>query len=168
MEPSDTNPKTKPSVPKGAIQTFRLTGILFLLSAIFEILCCLQPVLHFGKEQTGLIAFVYHASYCALFTGMGLATYYAKSWGPKFIYGATFIYAIDRIVFVITGTGELEFNRIINRLEMLTPYREIIQMEQQMFLNAMNWIYVVIILCWIGFAGYVYWYRRYFSTNSTL
>lgn len=143
--------------------TFRFSGALFLLSAFFEILGVRSPILHLGGELDGLLAVAHHLLYFVLFLGMGLGVRGQKKWGPKAIYISTAIYVFDRIVFLVTGTAKIEVNQATAGWEeIISVYGgdalPLVQLQQSITL-----IYTVIIFCWIGFAGYVFWKRKDFT-----
>lgn len=142
--------------------TFRFSGLLLILSAVFELIAWNQPILHLGGEHVGPFAIIHHLMYFVLFLGMGIGVRKQKTWGPQFVLIATAIYTIDRILFLITGTAKIEVVRATAGWETFLEVYGGNTLPLNELQQSITLIYTVIILCWIGFAGYVYWKRKEF------
>ena len=148
--------------PQNNSSTLRFSGLLFLLSAIPEILSWNSPILHFGREYTGSLAISYHILYILMFLAMGIGLRKQNIWAPNVVYLSTAFYSVDRIVFLITGTTKLEIQKATagwNDILMLYG-ADTFSMEH--IEQSMNLVYVSMILCWIAFAVFVFWKRKIF------
>lgn len=143
--------------------TFRFSGSLLLLSALFEIIAWNQPILHLGDEYVGGFAVIHHLLYFVLFLGMGIGVRGQKIWGPRFVVVSTLIYTLDRIIFLATGTANIEVVRATAGWEEFIQVYGGNTLPLEQLQQSITLIYSVIVLCWIGFAGYVYWKRESFT-----
>lgn len=150
--------KTQPTISS----TFRFSGLLLILSAVFEIIAWNKPILHLGAEHVGLFAVLHHIMYFVLFLGMGVGVRGQKKWGPRFVVIATAIYTIDRLLFLVTGTAKIEVVRATAGWETFLEVYGGNSLPLAQLQQSITLIYLVIILCWIGFAGYVHWKREDF------
>ena len=153
-----------PQIASKPSRIFQNAGFFFFLSGIFEIFSWNSAVLHFQQSFTGIYANVYHAIYTIIFVGMSIACYYQKKWGPTFVYISTSIYVIDRVLFLLTGTHKIEITHLTEGWETIYMVyggdtQPLAQLQQ-----SLPFIYVAMILCWIGFALFVRYKKRIFCT----
>ena len=143
---------------------FQSAGFFFFLSACFEFFSWNTPIVNLKQSFDGIAANAYHGFYALVFIGMGVGTHYQKKWAPPFIYGATAIYVLDRALYLLTGSYKIELNRMTAEWEIiLTTYggtQVLDQLEGSIILT-----FATIIICWIGFAGWVYHKRTLFNQS---
>ena len=151
-----------PSARPQTSRFFQSAGFFFFLSALFEFFSWNSPVINIQRSFDGIAANAYHGFYALLFIGMGVGSRYQKKWGPSFIYAATAIYILDRALYLLTNSYKIELNRMTAEWEIiLATYggEQILdQLEGSIILT-----FVAIILCWLGFAGWVYHKRSLFT-----
>ena len=139
--------------------TIRTAAVLFLVSAVFEIMDFNSAVALFGGVRVGAVAVFYHFAFAALYVLSGIGMWTAKPWGYRVFMTTTAIYTIDKIQLMLFPQAFYDYI-----LQQLTVTREIVGMipkEQltQYFMIA----YIVLLLCWWGFALYIYMRRQYFQ-----
>jgi len=138
-----------------------IPGILFVVSGVMEITSILSPVYQFGGKQTGLFAYTQHITYTILFLLMGYGLIKLKKWSPLVVYIATAIYTADRLLYIYTKTIMFEINTLI---AMLPIEAELVYMlyPPDLIQQVVGGMYLLIVACWIGFAGYIFWKRSEF------
>ena len=143
--------------------TIRTAAVLFLASAVFEIMEFNSAVALFGGVITGAVSVVYHFVFAALYALSGIGMWTAKPWGYWAFMTTTVIYTIDKIQLILFPQAFYDYI-----LQQLTVTREIAGMipkEQltQYFMIA----YIALLLCWWGFARYIYMRRQYFQEKTS-
>ena len=143
--------------------TFQTAGVLFVLSALFELFSINSRVPLFGNIQGGVIAATYHLIYVVLFFPLGFGLYRARSWAYTLVFVATGLYTLDRLVYVLDRKA-LE----IYLMTLLNKYGLTVGIPQTGFILKVILIATVLIIaCWWGFAGYTYLRREYFHQPAT-
>jgi hypothetical protein len=142
--------------------TIRTAAVLFMVSAVFEIMDFNSAVALFGGVRVGAAAVIYHFVFAALYVLNGIGMWLAKPWGYGAFMATTAIYTIDKIQLMLFPQAFYDYI-----LQQLTVTREIVGMipkEQltQYFMIA----YIVLLLCWWGFALYIYMRRQYFQEKQ--
>ena len=150
--------------PRKGQGTFQFAGALFLISAFLEIFAMDSPVALFGANRAGLVANFYHLIYTALYAGMGVACWKGTRWGPKFIYISTAIYVLDRLLFVITGTGKMQVDKTLEGWNSILTVYGGSSFDSSRIHTSVHIMYLTIILCWIGFAAFVRFRKDYFKS----
>jgi hypothetical protein len=143
--------------------TFQTAGILFVLSALFELFSINSRVPLFGNVQGGMIAATYHLIYVVLFFSLGFGLFRARSWAYKLVFVTTGLYTLDRLIYVLDRKA-LQ----IYILRLLGKYGIIIGIpETGVILKVILLATVLVLVCWWGFAGYTYLRREYFHQPAT-
>ena len=143
--------------------TFQTTGILFILSALFELFSINSRVPLFGSVQGGVIAATYHLIYAALFFSLGFGLFRASSWAYKLVFVTTGLYTLDRLIYVLDRKALESY-----LVTLLGKYGVTIGIpETGIILKVILLATVLIVVCWWGFAGYTYLRREYFHQPST-
>ena len=75
--------------------TIRTAAVLFLASAVLEIMDFSAAVALFGGVRAGAAAVVYHFVFAALYVMSGIGMWTAKSWGYSAVMTTTAVYTID-------------------------------------------------------------------------
>ena len=143
--------------------TFQTAGILFVLSALFELFSINSRVPLFGNVQGGMIAATYHLLYVVLFFSLGFGLFRARSWAYKLVFFTTGLYTLDRLIYVLDRKA-LE----IYLVTLLGKYGVTIGIpETGVILKVILLATALIVVCWWGFAGYTYLRREYFHQQAT-
>ena len=138
--------------------TFQTAGVLFVLSALFELFAINSRVPLFGNVQGGMIAATYHLIYVVLFFSLGFGLYRARSWAYTLVFATTGLYTLDRLVYVLDRKA-LE----IYLVTLLGKYGITVGIPETGFiLKVILLATALIVACWWGFAGYTYLRREYF------
>ena len=82
--------------------TIRIAAVLFLASAVFEILNFNSAVALFGAVRFGAAALLYHFVFAALYAMTGIGMWTAKKWGYWAVMATTAIYTIDKIQLMLS------------------------------------------------------------------
>ena len=143
--------------------TFQTAGILFVLSALFELFSINSRVPLFGNVQGGMIAATYHLIYVVLFFLLGIGLFRAKSWAYKLVFVTTGLYTLDRLTYVLDRKA-LQ----IYLVTLLSKYGVTIGIQETgVILKVILLATVLVLACWWGFAGYTYLRREYFHQPAT-
>ncbi len=153
---------TDANSPRKGQSTFQFAGALLLLSAILEFFAISSPVPMFGTILTGIFANFYHIFYLGIYAGMGVACWKGAAWGPKFIYLSTVLYVLDRLLFVLTGTGKMQVDKILEGWNSILTVYGGSSFDSGQIHTSVNIMYMTVILCWVGFAVFVRFRKDYF------
>lgn len=150
------------SAPKGHL-TLRISGILFVISALFEIVAITTEVSLLGAVRSGAIAGLYHLVYTALFLGMGVALVNRKTWGYRLVLGATLFYTLDKGLYLLDRETMEAYLMQSDLMQQLQAYRELLELiDKDSMLQMTTLTTTLFIACWWGFALYVHRHRSYF------
>jgi len=130
--------------------TIRLAGFLFLLSAVLELASINSEAPLFGAMRGGSVGAAYHVVYFGIFAAMGLGLWRAEPWGPTAIFAGTAIYSADKLVYLL-GDPTVGYGVLLDVL------------DAEMVRTAAATATLIALVCWWGFAGYVYARREYFA-----
>ena len=81
--------------------TFRIAAVLFVISAVFELIAVTSGAPLFGAMRGGLVAIIYHLLYAGLFLGLGFGLWQAKPWGVKLVFLTTLLYTLDKAQYLL-------------------------------------------------------------------
>jgi hypothetical protein len=142
--------------------TFRIAAVLFLLSAVFELVGITSAVMLLGTYQGGFMAAAVHLLYAALYLALGVGLWSARPWCYRLVFAATVIYTLDKLQYVFFRQTIL-----VEIMRQAGPYREHLQaIDQQMILQVLMLVAVLFSACWWGFAAYTYFRRDYFRVSN--
>lgn len=143
--------------------SIRTAAAFFLVSAVFEIMDFNSAVALFGGVRVGAAAVFYHFVFLALYTLSGLGMWTAKPWGYSAFMTTTAIYTIDKVQLILFRDAFYDY--ILQQLTLTRDMVGMIPKEQltQYFIIA----YIVLLLCWWGFALYVHMRRQYFQEKPS-
>jgi hypothetical protein len=141
--------------------TIRTAAICFLASAVFELLDLASPVPLIGAIRSGLAAMGYHLIFTAVFLGMGIGLWTGRPWGYGMIMAGTAAYSVDKAQMLLAPQTFFEF--ILQQFS-IPGTREIFALvPKDLALQVMTAAYLVVVLCWWGFAFYIHRRRSYFE-----
>jgi hypothetical protein len=139
--------------------TFRTAGVLFLISAAFEVLALNVEVPLFGAVRGGFVAAAYHLLYGALFSAAGVGLWQAKRFGYTAVMAGAVLYTVDRgLLLLDRATLEGYLN---GQLAAYGDMAQILDMDSVIALTMLA--SVLFIAGWWGFALYTHWRRAYFQ-----
>ena len=141
--------------------TIRTAAVFFFASAAFEVLDCTSAAALFGAVRTGAAAAFYHFVFAALYVLSGIGMWTAKPWGYGAFMTITAVYTIDKIQMMLFPDAFYDYI-----LQQLTLTREVIGMiPREQIVQYFRMAYMVLLLCWWGFALYIHSRRPYFQTR---
>jgi hypothetical protein len=143
--------------------TIRTAAICFLASAALELLDFATPVPLLGGMRTGPAAMGYHLIFTGLFSGMGIGLWTGKPWGYGMVMAGTAAYAIDKAQMLLAPQTFYEF--ILQQFTSPSTREIFGVVPKELALQAMTAAYLVVVLCWWGFAFYIHRRRAYFDLN---
>lgn len=162
--------------------TIRSAGILFIISAIFEVMSVTSAVALFGGVRGGNIAIFYHILFFLVFMAIGIALLRAQPWCFKAVVTGTVFYSLDKIQFLLdrrTLDDQILAiaNQITKQLDQLSQAGLIgknlmaqvlaIMAEKELIMQVMNLTVGLFIASWLGFTLYIYLRRDYFAAENT-
>ena len=141
--------------------TFRTAAVLFMLSALLELLGIDADVPLFGALVGGPGAAVYHVAYAALFALLGAGLWTGRRYGYYAVFVATAVYSIDRVQLVLWRDALGAYLRTLfaGNEELLAA------LGLDYLLQVVTLMTVVVVACWWGFAAYTYLRRGYFAAG---
>ncbi len=145
--------------------TFRTAAVLFMASAVLELLSITSEAPLFGAIRGGISAGVYHLVYIALFLALGIGLWSATKWGYALVFVTTALYTLDKIQLVLGQEALKDFVKV-----QMAGFESQLQMQginEALILQAIVMMAAVVILCWWGFALYTYWRRDYFGRDGS-
>ncbi len=144
--------------PRG-YYTIRIAAVLFFLSAIVELVSVTTPVPWFGALRAGAGLYFYHASFVAVFLAMGAGLWTGTRWGYRMVFAGTAVYALDKIRYLLDRQGRAA--EILYQLRNFPEFTEVADMNVLLRMSAV--MTAAFVLCWLGFAAYIYVRRGYFG-----
>ncbi len=142
--------------------TFRISAVLFFLSAVFELAGIFSAVPLFGGYRGGLAAAAYHLLYTAIYLALGIGLWKARPWCYRLIFATALLITLDKLQYVIYHKTILA-----EMIRQAGPYRQLLQaIDPQMFLQILILVSALLAACWWGFALYTYIRRDYFRQSN--
>jgi hypothetical protein len=139
--------------------TIRIAALLFLASAVFEIFDFSSAVALIGAVRVGAAALLYHFVFVGLYVLTGIGMWTAKQWGYWAFMALTAVYTIDKIQLMLFPQAFYDYI-----IQQLTVTREIVGMiPKEQLIQYFIIAYIIMLLCWWGFALYIYMRRSYFQ-----
>jgi hypothetical protein len=139
--------------------TIRTAAVLFLASAVFEIMDYDAAASVFGGVRVGAAALIYHFIFTAGYFLSGIGLWTAKPWGYWAFMATAAIYTIDKVQLVLFPQAFYDYI-----LQQLTMTREIVGMlPRDQLLLYFTMVYAFLVVCWWGFAFYIHLRRPYFK-----
>ena len=151
-----------PARRKGS-SVIKSSGGFFLLSSVFSLASMTSDVPLFGAMRSGGIAVCYNLFFGLLFLGMGLGLIIGRSWGYRLFMAGTAVYSLDRILFVLSKDTRDAFLTASGVSQEVRSLVDVSMFDQGIFLAT-----VVTLICWWGFACYIYLRRDFFRGTSSI
>jgi hypothetical protein len=144
--------------------TIRTAAVLFLVSAVFEMMDFNSAAALFGSVRVGAIAVIYHLVFAAFYILSGIGMWTAKPWGYSAFMTTTAIYTIDKVQLILFREAFYDYI-----LQQLTVTRDVVGMiPREQLIQYFMIAYIVLLLCWWGFALYIHTRRQYFQAPPIL
>jgi hypothetical protein len=142
--------------------TIRSAAVLFLVSAVLEIFDYDSAAALFGGVYSGAVVVVYHAVFAGLYFLCGVGLWAGKKWGYWSVMATTAGYTVDKVQLILFPHAFYDFIT-----QQLTVTRDIVGLvPKENFIQIFTIVYIVLVLCWWGFAAYIHMRRRYFDLHS--
>lgn len=142
--------------------TIRSAGVLFMLSAAFELLSLTSPVPLLGAIRGGFLMAAYHVIYIILFLIIGIGLWAPKSWGYRAVLTGSALYTLDKIIFLLDSVTMETY-----LVQQMGPYRGVLQIiDTPSLVRIYGYVTVMSIACWWGFVLYLHQRREYFSPTG--
>jgi len=139
--------------------TIRSAGVLFLISALFEVFGITHGVPLLGAVRGGAAAVAYHLVYLALFAVVGMGLWHGTAWAPRAVYAATLIYTADKLQAV--AFRDLLRRQIQEALGSVPGAAPLL--DPDLLVRAAVGVSLLLAAGWWGFALYIYFRRDYFT-----
>jgi hypothetical protein len=138
--------------------TIRTSAVLFLLSAVLELASITSAVALLGGVREGMPAVIYHLVYSVLFLVLGAGLWLGRPWGYQAVLAGTLLYTLDKALLLLDPATLQAY-----LLQQLGGSRDLLQLVDEQWLRQMVMsMTLLIILCWWGFAWYIWRRRSYF------
>lgn len=132
-------------------------GIFFLLSACISLFTMTSAVPLAGAMRGGVIGICYNLLFAGLFIAMGIGLIVARKWGRDVILAGTAVYTIDRFAFLLDKPARAAYLGSGGLSNQLASMSDMKMLDMGVVLAV-----AISLLCWWGFAIYVYIRRDYF------
>ena len=130
--------------------TLQSSGALLVLSAVLELWSPFEPVPLFGAERLGSAALAYHVLFAAVFVASGAGLVALRPWGYPLALGGVLFCALDKARSLVDGSGQAR-----------TEFGDLIGADAASSVFAIT--AGLMLLSWLGFAGYIYFKRAMFQ-----
>ena len=154
----------RPQRRKGAF-TIKFAGVFFLLSGAFALLSLTSDVPLFGAMRSGVIAIAYNLLFVALFLGMGYGLIQGRRWGYRTLLAGTGVYTLSKLLWLLdkpARDAESKAGGVMQQLGELTDANMLDEATLSLIQQVPILVAVVSLVCWWGFALYIYRRRDYF------
>ena len=155
-------PSSSPAPRKGS-SIIKSSGWFFILSSVVSLASSTSDVPLFGAMQSGGIALCYNLFFAILFLGMGLGLILGRSWGYRLFMAGTVVYSLDRLSFLLDKDARDAYLTASGVSQDVRSLVDVSMFDQGIFLASVGTL-----LCWWGFAFYIYLRRDYFRGTSFL
>lgn len=142
----------------------RTAGFFFAVSALFELTTLTSPVVLFGDLRAGPVAVVYHLLFAAAFATVGVGLWRGATWAPAVVFATTGFYSLDRVLYLADDSGrEAELHHAVRGYEHVLDL-----IDPSMLTQMTDVVTITSLLCWWGFAAYIYARRKYFAAEQVV
>lgn len=149
--------------PRKVSSTIKTAGGFFLLSSAVSLVSLTSSVPLFGAMRSGGIALAYNLFYAMLFLGVGLGLILGRVWGYRLCLAGTVIYTLDSLGLVFNKATRDAYLAASGLTREVGSLVDLGLFDQGVVLASL-----VSLLCWWGFAVYIYWRRDYFRSTMPM
>jgi hypothetical protein len=150
-------PRSTPPAHRPGSTTIRSSGAFFLLSSLVSLVSITDDAPLFGAMRSGFVAVSYNLIFAVLFLAMGLALILGRSWGYRVFMAGTAIYSLDRLLFLLSKDTRDAYLTASGVTQQVRGMMDMSMIDEGVFLGT-----ILTLICWWGFALYIYWRRDYF------
>lgn len=150
-------PARTPPVPKGNL-TIRISAIFFALSGIYSLFNLTAAVPLLGAMRGGIAGFIHNLFYVVLCFGLAYGLYRRKKWGLPLLVAGTAVDSLDKILFLLDPKAQQAY---LASSGVTSQVGELI--DTNLLNQAVLLATIISMLCWWGFAAYIYFRRDYFK-----
>ena len=144
--------------------TFKIAGIFFAVSFVFEIANIAHETVILGMTLSGAAAVLGHLAYALLYGWIGFGLWFGTVWGAFAVYIGTAVYSMDKLTYIINRSS-IESTMVKD----LSYYRLDLQPAEIETLVSLTILTVLImVVSWWGFAIYTYSQRAYFLSEDDI
>lgn len=151
----------RPPRRKGAF-TIKFAGVFFLLSGAFSLLSVTSAVPLFGAMRSGATAVAHNLLYVALFLGMGCGLIQGRRWGYRMLLAGTGVYTLAKLLWLLDKPARDAQLNAGGVMQQLTDANMLDAATVNMLQQLLMLVAVASVVCWWGFAVYIYLRRDYF------
>jgi hypothetical protein len=151
------SPDIPPRAAAGRNFTMLTSGWLLVVSGVWMLVACMNPVPLFGEVRTGAVAALYNGVFGALFLAMGYALAGRKPWALTATAAATAAYTLDKVLFILDATARRAF--LANGSQLINSLGPGMGDMVDRVAMLMSWSFLA---GWWGLAIYIYLKRGYF------
>lgn len=141
--------------------TIKWAGVFFVLSGAVSVASVTSSVPLFGAMRSGAAALLYNSFYVLLFLGLGAGLIVGKPWGFRVFWGGIIVYTVDTLGFLLNKNTRDAYLAASGVTRDVSSLIDVGMLDQGVFLAS-----AVSLLCWWGFALYVYLRRDYFWPHT--
>jgi hypothetical protein len=143
--------------------TIRLAGAFFLVSGAISIASVTSNVPLFGAMRSGTTALLYNLFYVALFVIVGVGLIVGRMWGYWAFWIGTLLYTLDSLAFLLNKNTRDAYLAASGVTRDVGSMIDLGMIDQGIFLASIGSL-----LCWWGFALYIYLRRDFFRQKENL
>jgi len=158
--PSDRS-SPAPNRSKGST-TIKIAAWFFVVSGVVSLASLTSAVPLFGAMRSGSVALVYNLFYAALFLSVGIGLIIGHVWGYRLFMAGTIIYSLDGISFLLNKKTRNAYLAASGVTRDVGSLIDVGMLDQWVFLAS-----AISLLCWWGFALFVYIRRDYFHGRAS-
>ena len=153
-------PPRSPTGHKGQ-STIKWAGAFFILSGAVSVASLTSSVPLFGAMRSGTTALFYNLFYVVLFLIIGVGLIVGQGWGYRLFWAGTIAYSLDALAFLLNKNTRTAYLAAAGVTREVGSLIDVGMLDQWVFLASM-----VSLVCWWGFALYVYFRRDYFRCGQ--
>ncbi len=140
--------------------TIKTSGVFFVFSGLFSLLSITSDVPLFGAMRSGGVALGYNLLFAMLFLGMGIGLIIGRRWGYQLLLSGTAVYSLDRLVFLLSKDTRDAYLTASGFTSDVRSFVDVGMFDDTIFLATVGSL-----LCWWGFAFFIYLRRDYFREH---
>ncbi|MCH7873598.1 MAG: hypothetical protein IID33_18015 [Planctomycetes bacterium] len=147
--------------------TIKSAGFFFILSGAISLPFVSSEVPLFGAMRGGAIAIAYNLLFVALFLGMGYGLIQGRQWGYRVLLGGTGVYTLAKLIWLLDKAArdaQSNAGGLTQQLGELSGANMLDEATLNLILQVPIFVAVGSVVCWWGFAIYIYLRRDYFQT----
>ena len=150
-----------PATRRRGTFTIKFAGVFFLLSGALTLAMVQSDVALLGAVRSGAIALSYYLFYAVLLLAMGIGLIQMRQWGYKLIFVGTGLYTLDKLLLLVDKTTRYAYLRASGITKDVESLIDASMLDQVVVLATL-----LSLVCWWGFAIYIYLRRENFLTDA--